>query len=165
MAFCQIEDLTGMAEATVFSVVYAPAKELFHGDRPLLMEAKISDYEGRMDGNGSENAVQQLKLEVVRVSPLGDACTRNDQPVHLRIERDDLSPEDLSALKSLFLKHPGSTPVRVVLDFAECRYTLQLGPQHQVQPGPQFWKDVSAWHDAGKSAVDGKAFAIHQEAK
>ncbi|SDB29442.1 DNA polymerase III, alpha subunit [Desulfonatronum thiosulfatophilum] len=156
MAFCQIEDLTGMAEATAFGDVYAPAKELFHGDRPLLMEARISDYEGRMD-NGSENTVQQLKLEVVQVSPLSEACARSDQPVHLRIERDDLSREDVSALKSLFQKHPGQTPVRVVLDLPECRCTLQLGPQHQVLPCPQFWKDVAAWHGEGQSTAGGEA--------
>ncbi|WP_045221680.1 DNA polymerase III subunit alpha [Desulfonatronum thioautotrophicum] len=148
MAFCQIEDLTGMAEATVFPDIYGPSKEYFQSDRPLLLEARISDYEGRADA-GAESAPQQIKLEVLRVSALSDACARNDQPVHVRIERKDLGKADLLTLQRVFEKHAGQTPVRVILDLPEGRCTLQLGPQHQVAPGPQFWKDVTAWHDAG----------------
>ncbi len=151
MAFCQIEDLTGMAEATVFGDVYVPGKSHFHSDRPLLLEARISDYEGRTDA-GTENAPQQLKLEVLRVSPLSEACARNDEPVHLRIGRADLAKDDLMELQRLFEKHAGQTPVRVVLDLPEGRCILQLGPQHQVSPGPLFWKDVTAWHDAGATS-------------
>jgi len=152
MAFCQIEDLTGIAEATVFADVYTPAKELFQGDRPVLLEGRISDYEGRGD-NGSENASQQLKFEVVQASLLNEACFHNDQPVQLRVTRADMGQEDVLALKALLRKHTGQTPVRVLLDLPDTRCTLQLGPQHQVAPSPQFWKDVNAWHGEHEAGV------------
>lgn len=147
MAFCQVEDLTGVAEATVFADIYGQARELFHGDKPLFMEAKISDYEGRMD-NGGENVPQQIKLEVVQVSALADACSRCDQPVQLHIAREALDREAVRTLKNVLEKHHGQTPVLVVLDLPEGRCTLELGPRHQVLPGPQFWRDVSQLQSA-----------------
>jgi DNA polymerase III subunit alpha len=148
MAFCQIEDLTGVAEATVFPDVYAQARELFASDTPLLIKAKISDYEGRMD-NGGENGPQQLKLEVVHVSALADACAQCDQPVRLDITRNVATQKTVFSLKGVLEKHPGQTPVRVVLDLPCGRCTLELGPKHQVLPGPQFWRDIGQWQGAG----------------
>lgn len=150
MAFCQVEDLTGMAEATVFADVYSQARELLHGDQPLLVEARISDYEGRMDNAlaSGENNPQQIKLEVLQVSALSDACSRCDQPVRLRMTTQDVQPEVLDDLKNILARHPGQVPVRMVLDLSEGRCTMELGPRHQVTPGPQFWRDIGQWKGA-----------------
>ncbi len=150
MAFCQVEDLTGMAEATVFADVYSQARELLHGDQPLLVEARISDYEGRMDNAlaSGENSPQQIKLEVLQVSALSDACSRCDQPVRLRMTTQDVQPEVLDDLKNILARHPGQVPVRMVLDLSEGRCTMELGPRHQVTPGPQFWRDIGQWKGA-----------------
>jgi len=147
MAFCQVEDLTGTAEATVFADVYGRARELLHGDKPLLVEARISDYEGRMD-NEREMGPQQIKLEVLQVSALSDACSRCDHPVRVRMTTRDVEPEVLDDLKNILEKHPGQTPVRMVLDLPEGRCTMELGPSHQVTPGPQFWRDIGQWKGA-----------------
>lgn len=144
MAFCQVEDLTGMAEATVFPDVYGQARELIEADKPILMRAKISGYEGRMD-NGGESGPQQIKLEVVHVEGLAEACTHCAQPVQISIAGARSPGETVSALKDILDKHPGRTPVRVTLHLPDSRCTLELGPRHQVAAGPQFWRDVGLW--------------------
>ncbi|HDQ41753.1 MAG TPA: DNA polymerase III subunit alpha [Desulfonatronum sp.] len=146
MAFCQVEDLTGMAEATVFPDVYAQAMELFVEDTPLLMRAKVSDYEGRMD-NGGESGPPQLKLEVLSVVALCDACSQCLVPVRLHVAAESVSPNRISALRDVLEKHPGQAPVHVLLNLPEGRCTLELGPNHQVLPGPQFWRDVEQWQE------------------
>lgn len=147
MAFCQVEDLTGMAEATVFPNAYAQSRELFVEDTPLLMRATISDYEGRMD-NGTEGGPQQLKLDVLSVSALSEACSRCTAPVRLRVAAESTPPDKISALRDVLQKHPGQAPVHVLVDLAESRCTLELGPSHQVLPGPQFWRDIEQWREA-----------------
>jgi DNA polymerase-3 subunit alpha len=151
MAFCQIEDLTGTAEATVFADIYSQARELLHGDKPLLVEARISDYEGQRQmqlDNPGEGGPPQIKLELLQVSALADAaaaCARCDQPVRLCLATRDLKPKTFDDLKNILERHPGQTPVWVVLDLPEGRCTLELGPQHQITPSPQFWRDIGQW--------------------
>ncbi|MFO7728994.1 MAG: DNA polymerase III subunit alpha [Desulfonatronovibrio sp.] len=148
MAFCQIEDLTGTAEITLFGDMYAKARNLVDGDEPLVVKAKISGYQGGLqtEKNGEEEAPRKVKLTALEIGRLGDAVSLGCEPVRidLSIDDDNAREEMLGELMMIVQKHPGKVPVHMnmVLDRdVQCR--LQLGPRFGVTPCQGFWSDLS----------------------
>jgi len=149
MAFCQIEDLTGTGEMTMFPETYAKVRNGLDLEQPLVVTAKISSYEG--GGNGDEGA-KQIKLVAQEVGLLHDQVGRGDEPVRVDIEAAALQGQSAQELKQIIGRYPGRAPVHlgVCLERADC--VLQLGPNYRVAAGPDFWREIRRWQSAHRAA-------------
>ncbi|MFW5837592.1 MAG: DNA polymerase III subunit alpha, partial [Desulfovibrionaceae bacterium] len=143
MAFCQVEDLSGPGEMTMFADVYQAAKPHIAEDAPLLVEAKV---DAREQNNGEEGP-RQTKLLAEEVSLLADARENADAPVLLELDlaAGDGLQELLSELKGILARHPGRAPVSLQVALPGCLCTLRLADSYKILTGPEFWKELDAW--------------------
>jgi DNA polymerase III subunit alpha len=139
MAFCQIEDLTGTAEATVFPEAFQRHRELLQSDQPLLLKGKVSGYNG--GPGGGEEGQKTLKLTVEEVLPLAPWMSGGNEPVLLECGAG-LDAERLERLRRVLESHPGEAPVRLQLPVGSAVCVLQLGRDFMVKPSPMFWKEI-----------------------
>ena len=147
MAFCQIEDMTGSAEITLFGDIYSRCKSLVDSDEPLVIRAKTSGYQGGMqsDKNADEDASKKVKFTALEISRLEQAISIGSEPVKIDmpVNDHDISDEMLEKLKEILQKYPGKVPIHMNLilgNEVQCR--LQLGPDFGVTPGQGFWTDL-----------------------
>lgn len=138
MAFCQVEDLTGIGELTVLPKVYAQYRDLIHSDQPLLVTARLSNSREK-DEEGEE-----VKLLLEEVSLLKNIYVEIP-PVSIQLEAKKLPQNWESGLFDLFEKYPGSRPVTLELELEESRCLFQFGSDFQIEVCPQFWQDMKAW--------------------
>ena len=147
MAFCQIEDMTGSAEVTLFGDVYAKAKDLLEGDEPLVIKAKISGYQGGLQSekNAEDEPSKKVKFTAVEINRLDHIISLGSEPVRIDVPiRDEAANDELfDALKVIVKKYPGNVPVHVNIDTGcETQCLLQLGPEFCVTPGQGLWSDL-----------------------
>jgi len=154
MAFCQIEDLTGQAEITLFSDVYAQARELIDKDEPLWIKGRISSFEGNGPANGEEGQVRQLKFLGREIKPLAEAVQANDKPVCVNVPQ---VPEDDSCweeLRRIIGEYPGRTALRLHMCLKDCSCRVELGEKYRVAPENGFWEDLDMWKEKYISYTD-----------
>ncbi len=142
MAFCQIEDLTGTAEVTIFGDLYSTCREVVNSEQPLLLKARISSYQGAQS-TAEENGEtpKQVKFTAENISYLSQAIANGNQPVEIDAELQGVPGDQwIQDLKNLLAGYPGHIPVCLHLrleDHTRCR--LMLGPNYCVTPGQEFW--------------------------
>jgi DNA polymerase-3 subunit alpha len=143
MAFCQIEDLTGTGEMTMFPETYKKVRKELDLDQPLLAKAKISESPANNDQGGE--AAKQIKFLAQEVQLLAHYQEVADKPVTLTIKGQEIDKKSWSRLKEILRRYPGRIPVQMILslDIADCR--IQLGAEYQVGPGPSFWQEIKGW--------------------
>ncbi len=153
MAFCQIEDMTGSAEITLFGDVYARCKNLVDSDEPLVIKARISGYQGGLQPDrNDEDSSRKVKFTAMDLSRLEHAISQGTEPVNINMFLSDQKAADLmlDMLKAIVGKYPGRVPVQMNLilnNGIQCR--LQLGPRFKVTPGHEFWEDLNQLTEAG----------------
>lgn len=146
MAFCQIEDMSGTAEITLFGDVYAKYKNLVDSDEPLVIKARISGYQGGLQYDKiDEETSKKIKFTAMEICRLEHAISMGSEPVNidLCIHPHDAQDELFELLKKILQKYPGRVPVQINLfldDEVQCR--LQLGPKFGVLPGHGLWDDL-----------------------
>jgi DNA polymerase-3 subunit alpha len=143
MAFCQVEDLSGPGEMTMFADVYQKAKELIAQDAPLLVAAKVDVREKDNGDDGPKSA----KLLAEEVSLLAEAQLAADAPVVLDLDlaEGDGLQERLAALKDLLARHPGKAPASLRVSLPGCICTLHLEDSYKIWPSSDFWREFEAW--------------------
>ncbi|MFO7817480.1 MAG: DNA polymerase III subunit alpha [Desulfovibrionales bacterium] len=148
MAFCQIEDLTGQAEITMFSDLYAQAKELIARDEPLWIGGKISSFEGKgTGGNGEEGQARQLKFLGREMKPLSEVVQADDRPVSVHLPNVPENDECWDDLRQIVFKNTGRNALRLNLHLEGCACRLELGENFKVTPGQVLRKDLQAWKE------------------
>ena len=157
MAFCQMEDLTGLGECTFLPKEYEAAKVFLGTEQPLLIEGRIDSRQGytpNNNGNGSgaadeeeENTQKELKVTVNSARLLSDICEQSDAPVPLFVEPGKITENNLSGLSDLLAQFPGRAPVDIYFIDEGLRYHLRL-PNHNIKPGHYFYKMFNEWKSA-----------------
>ncbi|MGM0644809.1 MAG: DNA polymerase III subunit alpha [Thermodesulfobacteriota bacterium] len=147
MAFCQIEDLTGTGEMTMFPETYAKVRNGLDLEQPLVVKAKMSSYEG---GNsaGAEEGAKQIKLVAQEVGLLTDQVGQGDEPVRVDIDVSKLQEKPVQELKYIIGRYPGQAPIQLGVGLEQAECVLQLGPNYRVSAGPDFWSEIRKWQDA-----------------
>ncbi|MFO7717887.1 MAG: DNA polymerase III subunit alpha, partial [Desulfohalobium sp.] len=147
MAFCQIEDLTGTGEMTMFPETYAKVRNGLDLEQPLVVKAKMSSYEG---GNsaGAEEGAKQIKLVAQEVGLLTDQVGQGDEPVRVDIDVSKLQEKPVQELKYIIGRYPGQAPIQLGVGLEQAECVLQLGPNYRVSAGPDFWSEIRRWQDA-----------------
>jgi len=132
MAFVTLEDMAGTVEAVAFPELYKAS--LLHLVKGAAVMAK-----GQADV-GEE----VVKLLLAEVSPLADIEVRRaSSAVEITIRGADLSDPTLEQLKSLLLKFPGSTPVRLHLQVAPgAQVTIAASPDLTVTANEELRREV-----------------------
>ncbi len=142
MAFCQVEDLSGTAELTLFPDAYAKIRD-HDFDQPFLCRARIdSDHS---ESGGEEEAPRALKLLAREVEPLGEAEPPEDEPCTLDVDAARVDAAKWRQLKQILARYPGSNPVNLQLwlDEAICRMTL--GPEYCIHPASGLYQELEQW--------------------
>ncbi len=146
MAFVGLVDTTGELELIVFPGIYSDKKELLQPDQALLVEGKIStkDREGRsteeikilvesvealtsdLANSAKTNEPKKQKAEPVfsKSEPVVESKPADKGTLYIRIHDPD-NHALLKSMKQAVSKHPGSTPVVVVLD-GQTRQAIKL---------------------------------------
>ena len=152
MAFCQVEDLSGTAELTLFPDAYAKIRD-FDFDQPFFCRAKIDSDQN--DSEGDEESSGPLKLLARDVELLSETQPSADEPCTLEVDAALVDEAKWRQLKQILTRYPGSNPVDVQLwlDEAVCRLTL--GPDYCVQPASALHEELEQWKqslETGRSA-------------
>ncbi|MFO7875694.1 MAG: DNA polymerase III subunit alpha [Desulfovermiculus sp.] len=142
MAFCQVEDLTGTGEMTLFPEVYAQVKAHLDVDQPLFCTATITQDREK---SGSEDGPKQVKLLAQSVSLLQNVPLPESEPYEIQIPGDQVTTRDWQRFKEILLRYPGKNPVHLLISFAHGHCRLQLGPNFCILPGTGLQQEITQW--------------------
>lgn len=128
MAFIQIEDLFGRAEAVCFAKLYESSREIWHSDQPLLLVARV-------DASKDEPA-----LIVEAVEPLEKMLS--ELVVRVRVESSNIAWDEatVSGIETLKNDKPGKVRIQF-------HVRLPNGSIAELESKPVLcWdRDVEAW--------------------
>jgi DNA polymerase-3 subunit alpha len=120
MGFVTIEDLTGSVEITVFSDIYATTSTLLKSDDPLLVVGKLEKGEkgckvlimkGGEENNGRK--FQRDRGPAGDIKLLAEARAQTTRKVSFVLRMNETPPEQITLLKEVIERHPGSVPASI----------------------------------------------------
>lgn len=156
MAFLQMEDIEGKAEAVVFPDTYEQVHELLIPDTPILINGKVDRRDDR-----TQLIVEEAKvLKLDELTPLRETVvpTRITEMILLELTPDRINtPEVLDHLKVILQEHSADKTKATVPAVA---IIVKAGDRRRVAAicGPNFWVQdchnvVRALNSAGFPAV------------
>ena len=101
MAFVKIEDFSHTYEAVVFGSVFPQVEKVLKPDALVLLK-------GRLNGALDEPVIKLICEDVYDLKEVPGKMT---EAVILRVEKDNLKPEDITYLKNILFSHKGKVPV------------------------------------------------------
>ncbi len=132
MAFATVEDLHGSIEATVFSSVYAEARELLSDDAAILVQGRIQR---------DENSVKMLADSII---PMERAEELWSASIHFNLEIDRTDRKTLERLNEILKRHPGSCRAYINLRMGGRSQTvIELPEQLRISPGAALKREVN----------------------
>jgi len=96
MAFVTLEDLSGLAEVTLFASLYSTVSELVEKDSAIIVEGRVSRDE------------QSTKILADTVVPINKAEETWAANIHLNLDITSLDKGSLQKLLEIFQQHRGS---------------------------------------------------------
>ncbi len=143
MAFCKVEDLSGITEMVLFPSLYEKIKPYLEADIPLLCRVKtdVKEIENQQEGA----TFKQITLVAQDISLLKDAKPSQDEPYVLELEADKLENNAVKGLKEILKKHRGPNPVYLKILFPDAICELQLGPGFGILPNEEMEKEIREW--------------------
>jgi len=140
MAFVALEDKEGVVEVVMFSEALSQARPVLEADEPAVVFGIVQHDES------------SSKIVADRVMAIQEAQGEMVDAVHIHLEADALSQDDLTRLRHLLTTHPG-----------DCKAFLHLLVQHRaeavlvlnklpVNPTPGFFQDIR--EHFGKDCVE-----------
>ena len=120
MASCDLEDLYGTMEVTLF-----PRAMEEHGHK--LQDDLVVVAEGRLDRRDNEPG-----LICFGVEPIDPAAAAGEAPLKLNLGPRSLSSECIDNLKSVIAGHPGKSEVILMYGDVSC---IKLSPAYRVDAG------------------------------
>ncbi len=132
MAIAILEDVDGAVEVVVFPKTYAETRQVLEQrEEPVLVTGRL---------NLSESAP---KIQANEIILLSEAAEKVMKEVHLRIVSTGLESEDLAALREIFARYRGDSPVTIHLTIPEHSETvIALGNQARIRPNDLFLREV-----------------------
>jgi len=150
MGFVTIEDLTGSVETTVFSDIYAIAAPLLKSDDPLLVVGKLEKGEkgckvlimkGGEENNGKR--FQRDRGPAGDIKLLSEARAQTTRMVSFVLRTDETPPEQLTLLREVIERHPGSVPASIQFQIpGRSRSTMPLSSAMNVAASDELRLEV-----------------------
>ncbi len=156
MGFVTLEDLNGSIEATVFSSVFAAARDLLVDDSPILIQGRIQK---------EENSVKLLADTVISMDKAEETWTAS---VHVKVDVSRAGREMLLRLKEIFSKYPGTCDVYMHLkDPGRTETIVSLPDVCRLKVGAALHREINGLlgSDALETRCRPAADAIHSAAK
>ncbi|MFL5372004.1 MAG: DNA polymerase III subunit alpha, partial [Myxococcales bacterium] len=128
IGFAALEDLTGTRDLVLYEDILQRFEALLKGDEPLLVRGMVRLAEKFGADASAEPAEPAPEIKVDEVSRLADVRAAKATRVEMKLAADAATPERLSELKALLVKHPGPCAASVVLvqpGTAETRIALK----------------------------------------
>ncbi|MFL5397228.1 MAG: DNA polymerase III subunit alpha [Myxococcales bacterium] len=128
IGFAALEDLTGTRDLVLYEDVLQRFETLLKGDDPLLVRGMVRLAEKFGADASAEPAEPAPEIKVDEVSRLADVRAAKATRVEMKLAADAATPERLSELKALLVKHPGPCAASVILvqpGTAETRIALK----------------------------------------
>ena len=161
MAYAEIEDLTGVVEATFFPSVYDDArKAMEEPDAVVIVQGKVdwartggpsrpaaaSPEEDDLDGGGEEEPEAiTLIAEVVWDWAHRHECEPLERQRIVHIEVPECGPEVVDELVSLLVRHTGTDDVMLHFRVEGNQVSVQVGERFRVTAGPALKEAVDAY--------------------
>ncbi|MFL5453208.1 MAG: DNA polymerase III subunit alpha [Myxococcales bacterium] len=128
IGFAALEDLTGTRDLVLYEDILQRFEALLKGDDPLLVRGMVRLAEKFGADASAEPAEPAPEIKVDEVSRLADVRAAKATRVEMKLAADAATPERLSELKALLVKHPGPCAASVILvqpGTAETRIALK----------------------------------------
>jgi DNA polymerase-3 subunit alpha len=134
MANIALEDLTGRVEVTVFPVLYLQHKDSLAEDRIICVKARIES--GDRDEEASTVRVVALDVSEPNLKP-PEECE-----LKVSMLNAQATPETMHALKDLLKRHPGPTPVKLMLRTEVAVKVFGLPEDYRVSPDSSLYAEL-----------------------
>lgn len=128
-----LEDMDGIVRSICWPEDYARCGEAIRADAVILVVGSIDRRAGSEETN----------LIVNEIVPLADAWQKPVKHVTLRFAEPGHDAATLDRLAEILRRHPGSVPLRLVLDLIDGRRVHLEADRHAVAWTPQFQAEVS----------------------
>lgn len=128
-----LEDMDGIVRTICWPEEYARLGECIQPDSVVLVSGSIDRRAGSEETN----------LIVNDMVPLAEAWQKPVKSVTVRIAEPGHDSGVLDRLAEIVHRHPGSVPLRLVLDLADGRRVLMEADRHAVAWSPQFHAELS----------------------
>jgi DNA polymerase-3 subunit alpha len=147
MAFVTIEDMHAVVEATVFSRVYADARDLLVEDQPVLIQGQIQK---------DEKSVKVLADTIIPIDKAEEIWTAS---IHFNIEISRTDREILVELHDILIRHSGTCPAFLHLRSPDRTDSIIALPDTmKLKAGSSLRRDVNGF--LGYNAVDTHCSAV-----
>jgi len=141
MAFVTLEDLSGLAEVTLFSSVYSSVSGLIEKDSLIMVEGRVTRDE------------KSSKILAESVVPIDKAEETWTTSVHLNLDMTGLNKQSLQKLCEILKQHKGSCSAYLHLVMPQRTDTsIALHESIRVKAGPDLTEAVNKF--LGYSAVE-----------
>jgi len=118
MAFVTLEDLSGFAEVTLFSSLFASVSDLIQKDTAIFVEGRVTK---------DEKAVKILGDSVIPIEKAEETWTTS---VRLNLDMTSLDKEMLEKLYAILRKHKGTSSAYLHLRMPQRTETVIALPDH-----------------------------------
>lgn len=122
MCFAKVQDLTGKIESVIFPKVYEEYHELISSSEPLALLGYI---------NLSESPRKFFPNKILK---LQEYAEQKVQALKIVLDPQDLSERNLETMKKTLLGYRGQVPVYIIVNHAEGKARIPLGPDYSVMP-------------------------------
>ncbi|MCX7982066.1 MAG: DNA polymerase III subunit alpha [Syntrophales bacterium] len=132
MAHLVLEDLSGTINIILFPEVYRRSFDAIHGEKPVIVKGTISQEE------------ESTKVLAAEVISLRHFLTQNGwgEEVHLYLDMDHVTEENLALIKKISFHHRGSAKPYLHLCSAEGEVVVALGDGYKMKISPQLKADL-----------------------
>lgn len=154
MAFCQIEDLSGIGEMVLFPSLYAKISQYTTGDTPLLCEVRVDIKEIETTGSEEqqENVYKKVSFMCMDLCPLNDVnLSQEDIPYIIEVDSKFLNNKKIEELRQILKDYPGENLVYLKIKFPDIVCDLQLGHGFGILLSEEFEKEIHKWKQGGLS--------------
>ncbi|MDE5832102.1 MAG: DNA polymerase III subunit alpha, partial [Desulfovibrio sp.] len=145
MAFLEVEDLTGRAEAVFMSRPYEAAREFANSEKPMLLTAQVE----LSDPLDSEADGKSFKLIGQSLIPLERVSDDGSQPIVITISKKNINETALKNLRDILDNFRGEAPVQARVERAGYWCLLNLDDGIRVKPDHELALRLRNWEQAG----------------
>jgi DNA polymerase-3 subunit alpha len=129
-----LEDMDGLVRSICWPEDYARLGEHLQPDAVVIVAGSIDRRAGSEETN----------LIVNEIVPIAEAWRLQPRGITVKIEEERHDAATLERLADLVRRHPGKTPLRLVIDLAAGPRVLLEADRERIQWGPEFHRDLVA---------------------
>jgi DNA-directed DNA polymerase III PolC len=133
MAFLTVEDMHGAVEITVFSSIYASARDMIADDKPILVHGELQKDEN------------SIKIVANSVTPMDKAEESLIQSLRFRLDLTKTDRELLLKLRDILKKHSGQCQAQIcLLNPGISEVEIELPDTMKLKAGAELTREVNA---------------------